>query len=206
MTAFSQFPEILAGFPAACLPEDAGWDAMHAAAAAGGDRDAFRRLVERHSPALQRFCRHCLGSAADAEDICQETFVRAWHALPRYRESGQFRPWLWRIALNLCHDHARARQSRQRWLCEWPTDDPPDALSPLHESPDAAAETRAALRLLARGLALLPEKLRTPLVLSAIEQLPHQEIAVVLGTSVRAVDSRVFRARQRLAKWWQQQE
>jgi RNA polymerase sigma-70 factor (ECF subfamily) len=67
------------------------------------------------------------------------------------------------------------------------------------------AETRAALDLLARGLTLLPEKLRTPLVLSAIEQLPHLEIAAVLGTSVRAVDSRVFRARQRLAKWWQQQ-
>jgi len=182
-------------------PEEAAWDALHAAAAARGDSLAFQRLVNRHSPALHRFCLHCLGNLQDAEDVTQESFVRAWHALPRYRESGTFRPWLWRIALNRCRDLARSRSSRLRWLCNWSSDSPPDAISPS-PSPDETAAHRADLDRLSRGLALLPENLREPLLLSAIENLPHHEIAAILNTTTRAIDNRVQRARHRLNSWW----
>lgn len=180
------------------------WDAEHAAAAARGDADAFRRLVERHGDALQRFCQRALGCERDAEDVCQETFVRAWHALSRYREQGQFRAWLWRIALNLCRDHARVRARRGRWLCDWPLDTPPDAPAAA-DSPDEAAALRADCARLSAGLALLPEGLRLPLVLSAVEGLPHAEVSVILGLSLRAVDTRVFRARRQLIEWWERQ-
>jgi RNA polymerase sigma factor (sigma-70 family) len=185
--------------------ECAAWDAQQAAAAAAGDVDAFRRLVERHGDALQRFCRHSLGCEKDAEDVCQETFVRAWHALPRYREQGQFRAWLWRIALNLCRDHARTCKRRRRWLCDWPAETPPEALTAASDSPDEAAALRADLLRLSAGLALLPEGLRLPLVLSAVENLPHAEVGAILGLSLRAVDTRVFRARRRLMEWWDRQ-
>ncbi len=203
MTVSSRLLDFLT--PAPETAEGTAWDAQQAAAAAAGDADAFRRIVERHGDALHRFCRHALGCEKDAEDVCQETFVRAWHALPRYREMGQFRAWLWRIALNLCRDHARTCKSRRRWLCDRPAEAPPDALTAAADSPDEAAALRADLLRLSTGLALLPEGLRLPLVLSAVENLPHAEVAAILGLSLRAVDTRVFRARRRLMEWWERQ-
>jgi RNA polymerase sigma factor (sigma-70 family) len=199
MTVSARLLDLSAAEPACA--EAATWDAQQAAAAAAGSSGAFQRLVERHGGALHRFCLHALGCDRDAEDICQETFVRAWHALPRYREHGQFRAWLWRIARNLCRDHARSRTRRRRWLCDWPSESPPEALAATH-SPDEAAALKADLAKLSEGLALLPEGLREPLVLSTVECLPHAEVAVILGLSLRAVDTRVFRARQRLLAWW----
>src|SRR5688572_18860192 len=129
--------------PAAVNAEASAWDSQQALAAAGRDAVAFRRLVERHGEALHRFCRHCLGCERDAEDACQETFVRAWHALPRYKDGGHFRAWLWRIALNLCRDQIRARRSHRRWLCEWPADTTPEMFSRAADSPDESAALRA---------------------------------------------------------------
>ena len=203
MTVSSLLPDIFTGV-AGTSGESTAWDAQQAAAAASGDPDAFRRLVERHGDPLHGFCLRALGCERDAEDACQETFVRAWHALPRYREQGHFRAWLWRIAVNLCRDLVRARRRSRRWLCAWPEETPPEAFAAAADSPDEAAAVRADLTRLATGLALLPEGLREPLVLSAVEGLPHAEVAAVLGMSLRAVDSRVFRARQRLMEWWQQ--
>ncbi len=201
MTASSLILEGLAA-AAPANPEVAAWDSLQAVAAARGDATAFRRLVERHGDALHRFCLHFLGCARDAEDVCQETFVRAWHALPRYREAGQFRAWLWRIALNLCRDHARARKTRHRWLHEAADGAVPEAASRAADSPDEAAALRADLARLAKGMDLLPEGLRLPLWLCCVENLPQNECAAVLGMSTRAVETRIRRARQRLLAWW----
>lgn len=203
MTVSSRLLDLITPGPSGA--EAASWDALQAAAAAGGDGTAFRRLVERHGDALHGFCRRALGCERDAEDVCQETFVRAWHALPRYTERGQFRSWLWSIALNLCRDHGRARARRHRWLCDWPAETPPEAFTAAADSPDEAAALRADLERLSAGLSLLPPGLREPLVLSTVENLPHAGIATMLGLSVRAVDTRVFRARQQLQEWWQGQ-
>ena len=189
--------------PVAGGTADAAWDAQQAAAAAAGDVQAFRRLVDRHGPALQAFCRRAVGDERDAEDICQEVFVRVWRALPDYGERGQFRPWLWRVAMNACRDRMRARRRRCRWLCECAAGAADEAVAD-GQSPAEAAAARADLDRLSRGLALLPERLRTPLVLTVLEHLTHAECAEVLGLSVRAVETRVFRARQRLRAWWEE--
>ena len=201
MTVSSQLLNYLRE-PAECNPASMSWDAGQVAAAAAGDTDAFRRLVERHGDALHLFCRRALGCHSDAEDVCQETFVRAWHALPRYREQGHFRAWLWRIALNLCRDHARARANRRKWLCDWPEHLPLETIATSAKSPDEIAALHADLRRLSAGLAILPESLRLPLVLCTVENLTHAEVATILGLSIRAVDTRVFRARQKLLSWW----
>ena len=192
--------------PVAAGGETAAWDSLQAAAAAGGDAAAFRRLVERHGSTLHRFCRHFLGCERDAEDTCQETFVRAWHALPRYKDRGHFRAWLWRIALNLCRDHLRARKARRQWVCDWPQDLLPETLAGAANSPDEAAILRADLIRLAKGMDLLPEALRLPLLLCCVENLPQHECAGVLGITVRAVETRIRRARQRLLAWWNSAE
>ena len=203
MTACSLLLDVTGGLEAdASASGDAAWDAKQAAAAAVGDFDAFRRLVERHGPALQSFCRRAVGDERDAEDICQEVFVRVWRALPAYGERGQFRAWLWRVAMNACRDRLRARRRRGRWLCEYSAETAGD-MNAADCSPAEAAAARADLERLSRGLALLPERLRAPLVLTAVEQLTHAECAEVLGLSVRAVEARVFRARQRLRAWWE---
>lgn len=186
-------------------PEAVAWDSQQAAAAACGDGEAFRRLVERHGTALHRFCHRFMGCEREAEDVCQETFVRAWHALPRYQDRGQFRAWLWRIALHLCRDHARSRRVRTRWVCAWPADREPEAFAPAADSPDEAAALRSDLARLSRGMDLLPEGLRLPLWLCSIENLPQDECAAVLGLSVRAVESRIHRARRRLLAWWNEE-
>lgn len=177
------------------------WDSLQAAAATLGDAVAFRKLVERHGPALHRFCRSFLGCDHEAEDICQETFVRVWRALPKYKEKGHFRAWVWQIALNLCRDSARAKQRRARWLCAWPMDEMPEAAS-VNASPDEAASLRCDLERLARGMELLPEKFRLPLWLFSVENLSQTECATLLGLSVRAVETRIFRGRQQLLDWW----
>lgn len=191
--------------PSAPLPvSDAAavlWDSLQASAASRGDAVAFRRLVDRHGAALHRFCRSLLGCEHEAEDICQETFVRVWRALPKYQEKGQFRAWVWQIALNLCRDSARSKRRRARWLCSWPVEGTEELAGGV-VSPDEAASLQNDLARLARGMELLPEKLRLSLWLFSVENLSQAECATVLGLSVRAVETRVFRARKQLLDWW----
>ena len=183
----------------------AAWDSLQATGAAQGDATAFRRLVERHGGALHRFCRSFMGCNHEAEDICQETFVRVWRALPRYKEKGQFRAWVWQIALNLCRDATRAKNRRARWLCAIPQE-LILLTATVSTTPDEAASLNCDLNRLARGMELLEEHLRLPLWLFSVENLSQAECATILGISVRAVETRIFRARKRLLDWWNASE
>src|SRR5580765_5632771 len=87
-------------------------DAAAVARAAGGDEDAFRVLVERHSRSVFRLAYRMTGSAEDAEDIVQETFVRAYRQLPRFEARANFSTWLYRIGFNCAIDHLRGRHGR----------------------------------------------------------------------------------------------
>ena len=87
-------------------------DAAAVARAAGGDEDAFRVLVERHSRSVFRLAYRMTGSAEDAEDVVQETFVRAYRQLPRFEARANFSTWLYRIGFNCAIDHLRGRHGR----------------------------------------------------------------------------------------------
>ena len=169
-----------------------------AVAARAGDRGAFEKLVRLHKHALYRFARRYIGNSQDAYDIVQDTFVAAWLALRRYDERQSFVVWLRAIALNKCRDHGRRRAVRSRFLMLFASgqetgcssDDGPAA----QFEPDEAAH----LRQLERAIASLPQRYKEPLLLTLISGLTHQAAADELGTTAKAIEMRVRRAKARL--------
>lgn len=159
----------------------------------GGSDDAFRALVERHQKPIHRFCFHYLRNAEDALEATQDTFVSAHRALDRYQPRARFSTWLFQIALNQCRD--RLRRVRSSPAVEQ------DATCPRPQ-PDQAAIHEADLAKLDRGLAALREKDRAILVLRCLDGLSQDECAAILKCSERAIEGRLYRARQRLARWW----
>lgn len=166
-------------------------------AARSGCEVAFRQLMERHQQRIHRLCYHYLGNHEDALEACQDTFVRAHRALPRFVPRARLSTWLHRIALNLCHDHLRRRRPTL----------PLEGVDPVcvRAAPDEAAAHTADLERLSTALASLPARLQKLLVLSCLEGLSHTECAAILKCTERAVEGRLYRARQRLSKAWEGQ-
>lgn len=164
--------------------------------ARGGCPDSFRKLVEQHQQPVYRFCYHYLQDFEEAREACQDTFVRAHRALPRFRPRARFGTWLFRIALNLCRDRTRVQRKALADLGdhEVPCGGP---------RPDDAAMRGSDLGKLERGLQALPPSLRAVLVLSCLDARSHAECAAILKCSERAVEGRLYRARKRLAHWWE---
>ncbi len=169
-------------------------------AAAGEDR-AFTLLMRRHKEGLYRFVRRYVGDADAAYEVVQESFVAAWKAIGRFDGRRAFPTWLRAIALNKCRDRGRRLAVRRAILGD-PDADSPEARNQPDRSrtPEAALlDSEAAARLDA-AIARLPAKLKEPLLLTYFEDLSQQEAADLLGVTVKAVETRVYRARQRLAE------
>jgi RNA polymerase sigma-70 factor, ECF subfamily len=164
-----------------------------------GCHESYRRLVELHQDRIYRFCLGWVGNVQDAQEVCQDTFVKAYSALPRYRSSDHFSAWLYRIARNHCHDHHRSRRqrnsSRNRPLQPGDVD---QFISPAH-APDENAVRSEQLTELEIGIARLPVALREAIILCGIEGLSHEECASILACSRRAVEGRLYRARTQLS-------
>lgn len=171
------------------------------AAAQAGSQEAFRELVERHQHAVYHFCCRWLGNAEDAQEVCQDAFVRAWEALPRFRTQARFSTWLYQIALNLCRDRYKSKTGRQRRLTQSLEHTEPGWACP-RPAPDESAALTGDLDKLQQGIQALPDFLRSPLLLCCLEGLSHQECAQVLKCSPRAVEGRIYRARRELIAWW----
>jgi RNA polymerase sigma-70 factor (ECF subfamily) len=183
-------------------PSDAeGHDAQLAARAGGGEERAFTLLMRRHKEAVYRFTRRYAGDADEAYDLTQETFAAAWLAIGRYDPTRPFGVWLRRIALNKCRDWSRRRAVR-RWLTRSDPIDGPSGrgISDTALDPEAGLAERQALARLDRAIADLPANLKEPLLLTAIEGLSQEEAGALLGLSAKAVETRVYRARRRLAE------
>ena len=190
--------------PQAEASADDSAEALHLRAAQAGDMAAFEWIVRQHEARLFTFCCRWLRCVEDAREVCQDAFVRAWQALPEFEGRAKLSTWLYQIALNICRDRAKSRASRQRENTTTINDiDQP--LPCPQNAPDASAELQSEMQKLERGLAQLPEKLRTALMLSAMEGLSHEECAKVLNCSVRGTEGRIYRARQMLLKWWDEE-
>ena len=161
-------------------------DSILVRAAQNGDVDAFEELVRRYQTSIYRVALRMLGSRADAQDAVQETFVRAWRALPRFRHDSAISTWLYRIVTRRALDKIASRRSTET-LDEVEVEAGPD--------PAQAAEDQERLRAVRRAIAKLPPDQRAALVLREFEGLSYQEVAQVLGASVPAIKTRIHRAR-----------
>ncbi len=166
---------------------------------ARGDSDAFRILVERHQNRVVGTVTKMLGNDSDSEDIAQQVFVRIWKSAARYEPRAKFTTWLLTITRNLVFNESR-RRGRARWVpMDDASDEPPRqfadevAVSPSEEV--LMAELQAAVD---SAILALPEQQRMAVILRRYEEMPYEEIAVVLETSVPAVKSMLFRARTEL--------
>lgn len=155
-----------------------------------GDTRAFADLVRRHQGPVFRFLLRMTGSRDEAMDLAQETFMKAWQALPRWQPRAQFRTWLFQIARNGALDVLRRRGAVEFV----PIEDEPVAVA-QDPGPDEQLDTRERYRLLEAALQRLPAEHREILLLREIESLSYAEIAVALGIQEGTVKSRIARAR-----------
>ncbi len=165
-----------------------------------GDREAFRRLVDRHARSILSLAYRMTGNAADAEDLTQESFFQAYARLRQFRPGARFHPWIYTIALNLCRSHLR-RRALTRWLAPAPTHEGDRATAePRGEAPDPEQELlgREAEQLLRDAVQALPPKYREVFVLRQAQGLSYEEIAGLLNLPLGTVEARLFRARRRL--------
>ena len=172
--------------------------------ARGGDRDAFRVLVEHHATAVFRLAYRMTGNETDAEDMVQETFLRAWREIARFDGRASFGTWLHRICSNRTVDFLRARN---RWQpAAAPSSDPDQDYDPFRNlatelpSPERSAQSAQASAMLQPAIAALSETERTAFILRHYEGLSIEEIASALGVQPGAARHSIFRAIRKLRK------
>jgi RNA polymerase sigma factor (sigma-70 family) len=174
-------------------------DAALASAAMAGQQAAYTALMNRHRDAVFRIARHHLGDESEALDITQEAFISAFAALARYDPAKPFRAWLMRITLNKCHDWARRRTVRRLFRMARPLEDA-SRVADAEPDPEAAAISRREIARIGAAIAALPANLKEPLILCRIEGMSMAEAAAVLSLSEKAVETRIYRARQKLSE------
>jgi len=164
-----------------------------------GRREAFDQLVERHQRHVYQLCYRFVGNHEDASDLAQDVFIRAYRALGKFKGEASLGTWLYRIGVNVCLNKVGAKAPK------------PDALDPLLAASDEriASTGESADAALLRGeragqvraaIARLPRKQRATLILRVYHELPHEEIAGILGSSVGAVKANFFHALNNLKK------
>lgn len=161
---------------------------------------AFAEIVRRHRQLLYRLVVSNIGDADEALDIVQETFVSAHTALKRYDLNRPMRSWLATIAINKTRDWARRRAVRRMISFAVPIDAAVENIRDERVGHDIELAQRQELQRLQRAIAQLPQSLSEPLVLHTIEDMSQAETAEVLGITQKAVETRLRRARIRLAQ------
>ena len=171
-------------------------DADALALARAGDSDGFRRLVERHSRALFRLAYRMTGNEHDAEDVVQETFLKAFRRLDQYDERARFSSWLHRIAANCAYDVLRARQRRERDEEPWPErPDGGEADFPAGEPPaDRLVEGAEVRKRVTVAMSRMSPQEKAAFVLRHFEGMSIAEIGTALGLETSAAKQSVLRA------------
>jgi RNA polymerase sigma factor (sigma-70 family) len=174
-------------------------DGALAARAVAGDDSAFSTLISRHKDWAYQFVYRYVGNHADAYDVLQDTFFAAWRALPRYERDRPFEFWLRRIALNKCRDRSRRDTVRRLLGGRTTADEVPEIADPS-PGPAEVIGTDQELKQLEKHLRKLPRSLKEPLLLTALEGLTQEEAGRLLRVSSKAIETKIYRARRRLAE------
>ena len=176
------------------------------------DPVAFRQLIELYQQALFNLCLRLLNDRSEAEDMTQETFIRAYQGIASFREEASLNTWLHRIATNLCknriaylsrrkqrsHDHLPVLEAKSGELWQSKA-----TASTSHDQPEQSLESKEAQALITQALNQLPEKQKTALTLRDIQGLSYTEIAEITGSSLGTVKSRIHQGRILLTKNYQ---
>jgi RNA polymerase sigma-70 factor (ECF subfamily) len=168
-----------------------------------GDEQAFITLLEKYTPRIINYLYRNTGNAADAEDLAQEAFVRVYAAARNYEPTAAFSTWLYTIATNLYLDHVRKRSHAPASIEKTDRDDeavPSEARDLRERSLEKIVEDRHRDDQIRACLQSLPEAQRIALTLKIYDDISYEEIAEILHTTVPAVESLLFRARQHLKK------
>ncbi len=183
-------PEILD--PEAAAPES---DAQLAARFCGGDRSAFDLIVLRHQKDVYRLAWRITGDHAEADDLAQETFCRAWQALHGFRGDSSLRTWLMRIAMNLSLNliHSARVTQRDHAVIEDLAEQGRPATVVQAAGPERLMQAQREMRLRA-AIGTLPPRQRSTLLLRAFEGLPYKEIARVMGCTTGTAKANFFHA------------
>jgi RNA polymerase sigma-70 factor, ECF subfamily len=165
-----------------------------------GDMEALRLLVETHQARVIGTISKMLGSDAEAEDLAQQVFIRVWKSAPRYRPTAKFTTWLFRITRNLVFNELR----RKRHFADQ-AEEIPEPTERGDKEPDRVLMGEELQLAIQDAINRLPDSQRMAIILRRYEEMAYEEIAKVMGTTVPAVKSILFRARaelrERLAKY-----
>lgn len=156
-----------------------------------GNKDAFAVLVHQYKKPIFNLAYRMLGDYDEARDASQETFLRAYQTLGRFRTGERFSPWLFRIAHNLCLDRLR---SRKKTRVVW-DDTEAERIPDPSLSPEAETERREVVRRVREAVAELPEQYRLLVILAHLQGRSYQEICDITGLPMTIVKNRLFRAR-----------
>jgi RNA polymerase sigma-70 factor (ECF subfamily) len=163
---------------------------------AGGEDLALNEIMERWRDRIAAFLLRMVGDHATAMDLTQETFVRLYMSRKNYKPSAAFPTYLFHIAANLARTQVRWRKRHPTVPMEDETGAPRHEPVERHPSPDESADLHEQAALVHRTIAALPDDQREALLLFTVEGMSQTEVAAVLGCSAKAVEVRVYRARQ----------
>ncbi|KKM10599.1 hypothetical protein SY88_13115 [Clostridiales bacterium PH28_bin88] len=165
-----------------------------------GDQEAFAQLVRLYKKPVYSLAFRMLHNAEDAQDLAQETFLRVYRSLGRFRPGEKFSTWVYRIATNLCIDALRKRRDPANCpsslmdlegvLADGPAD--------LRETPEDAYLAGELRRSIHKAIDALPDKYRAVVILRHIHELSYEEIASVMNLPVNTIRTHLHRARERL--------
>lgn len=168
-----------------------------------GDKKAFDLLVLKYQRKIMGLLARMIGSQSEVEDIAQETFIKAYRAIPQFRGDSAFYTWLYRIAINTARNWL---SSSDRKLNYPDTHENKDGETFSHSdnlidiaTPESSMVTQEIVRTVNEAIETLPEDLRMAIVLRELEGLSYEEIAKAMACPVGTVRSRIFRAREAIA-------
>lgn len=168
-----------------------------------GDKRAFELLVMKYQRKLARLLSRMVRDPGEIEDITQESFIKAYRALPQFRGESAFYTWLYRIAVNTAKNYlvARGRRAPTTTILDSDEAENLEGSELLHDisTPDAELQTKQIAAAVNEAVDSLPEELRTAITLREIEGMSYEEIAQMMGCPIGTVRSRIFRAREAIA-------
>lgn len=169
-----------------------------------GNKRAFDLLVLKYQRRIMRLLARMINDPAEVEDVAQETFIKAYRALPQFRGDSNFYTWLYRIAINSARNWQAARNRRPLPLKEYVNEDgetfsAADTLTD-NNTPESEMVSRQVADTIRSAIDALSPELRTAILLREIEGLSYEDIAQTMGCPIGTVRSRIFRARESIAE------